>query len=77
MGDLNQRSARVQGMEPASGKTVIKAQVAEAELYKYASALRSITQGRGHHVRKFLGYDIVPPARVDKVVAAAKEQAEA
>ena len=51
MGDLNGRSAKVQGMQPAGGKTVIKAYVAEAELYKYASALRSITQGRAHHTR--------------------------
>ena len=74
MGDLNGRSAKVQGMEPAGGKTVIRAQVAEAELYKYASALRSITQGRAHHSRKFLGYDRVPPARASKIVA--ESQAE-
>lgn len=69
MGDLNGRSARVLGMEPSGGSTVIKAQAAEAELYKYASVLRSITQGRGHHSRKFLGYDAVPPARAAKIIA--------
>ena len=72
MGDLNGRSARVLGMEPLGGKTVIRAHVAEAELYKYASVLRSITQGRGHHRRSLLGYDIVPPARAAKIVAAAE-----
>ncbi|MGI9629273.1 MAG: elongation factor G [Longimicrobiales bacterium] len=70
MGDLNGRSAKVQGMEPAGGRTKIKAKVAEAELYKYASALRSITQGRAHHSRKFLGYDVVPADRANKIVAA-------
>ncbi|MCY4397893.1 MAG: elongation factor G [Gemmatimonadetes bacterium] len=74
MGDLNGRSARVLGMEPMGGKTAIMAQVAEAELYKYASVLRSITQGRGHHRRKLLGYDIVPPLRAAKIVAAAAEE---
>ncbi len=74
MGDLNGRSARVLGMDPLGGNTVIRAQVAEAELYKYASALRSITQGRGHHRRKLLGYDIVPPMRVAKIVAEAEER---
>ena len=69
MGDLNGRSAKVQGMEPNGGKTVIRAHVAEAELYKYASALRSITQGRAHHSRTFLGYDVVPPTRASKIVA--------
>jgi elongation factor G len=73
MGDLNGRSARVLGMEPEGGKTAIKAQVAEAELHKYASALRSITQGRGFHRRKMLGYDYVPAVRVEKIVAEAKE----
>ena len=74
MGDLNGRSARVLGMEPLGGKTAIMAQVAEAELYKYASVLRSITQGRGFHRRKLLGYDLVPPMRVDKIVAEAAER---
>ena len=73
MGDLNGRSARVLGMDPLGGNTVIRAVVAQAELYKYASALRSITQGRGHHRRKMLGYDVVPPMRVEKIVAEAGE----
>ena len=74
MGDLNGRSARVLGMEPLGGKTAIMAQVAEAELYKYASVLRSITQGRGFHRRKMLGYDLVPPMRVEKIVAEVAER---
>lgn len=73
MGDLNGRSAKVQGMQPAGGKTVIKAHVAEAELYKYASALRSITQGRAHHTRSFLGYDVVPQSRASKIIAERQE----
>ncbi len=71
MGDLNSRSAKVQGMEPKNQRTVIVAQVAQAELYKYASTLRSITQGRGFHKRKVLGYDVVPHARAQKIVQAA------
>lgn len=74
MGDLNGRSARVLGMEPASGRTTVRAEVAQAELYKYASALRSITQGRGHHRRKFLGYDVVPAVRAEKIKAAAQAE---
>jgi elongation factor G len=69
MGDLNGRSARVLGMDPLGGNTVIRAQVAEAELHRYASSLRSITQGRGHHRRKLLGYDLVPPVRAAKIIA--------
>ena len=69
MGDLNGRTARVLGMDPLGGNTVIRAQVAEAELHRYASSLRSITQGRGHHRRKLLGYDLVPPVRAAKIIA--------
>ena len=76
MGDLNGRSARVLGMDPLGGSTVIRAQVAEAELDRYASSLRSITQGRGHHRRKLLGYDLVPAQRVAKIVAAAQAEDE-
>ncbi|NJD17804.1 MAG: elongation factor G, partial [Gemmatimonadetes bacterium] len=46
MGDLTSRRGKVLGMEPNAGRTVIKALVPEAELYKYASFLRSMTQGR-------------------------------
>ena len=76
MGDLNGRSARVLGMDPLGGNTVIRAQVAEAELHRYASSLRSITQGRGHHRRKLLGYDLVPPPRAAKIVAEAQAEDE-
>ena len=74
MGDLNGRSARVLGMDPLGGNTVIRAQVAEAELHRYASSLRSITQGRGHHRRKLLGYDLVPPVRAAKIIAQAEAE---
>ncbi len=76
MGDLTSRRGKVQGMDPASGKTTIKAIVPEAELYKYAATLRSITQGRAHHRRKFAGYDPAPPD-VAKKVAAEREAEEA
>ena len=76
MGDLNGRSAPVLGMEPASGRTVVRAQVAEAELHRYASVLRSITQGRGTHRRKLLGYDAVPPMRAEKIKAEAAAEEE-
>ena len=77
MGDLNSRSAKVLGMEPSAGRTVIRAEAAQAELYKYASALRSITQGRGHHTRKHLGYDVVPAARAAKIKEEARNGEEA
>ena len=48
---------------------------AEAELYKYSTSLRAITQGRAHHSRAFSGYEAVPALEVPKVIAASKEAA--
>jgi elongation factor G len=77
LGDITQRRGRVLGMEPGDGHTTIKAQVPEAELYKYAASLRSITQGRGHHTRRLLGYEYMPDLDAQKVIEArAKEAAE-
>lgn len=47
LGDLNRRRGHVQGMEAKGNAQVVKAQVPLAELFGYASDLRSLTQGRG------------------------------
>lgn len=78
MGDLTGRRGKVLGMEPAGGRTVIKALVPEAELYKYASFLRSMTQGRAVHTRRLSGYDPVPDHLAQKIAEdRKKEQADA
>ena len=76
MGDLTQRRGRVSGMDPTNGRTAIRAQVPEAELYKYAAALRSMTQGRGSHTRTLVGYEYMPDIEAQKVVEARKREAE-
>jgi elongation factor G len=73
MGDLTSRRGRVQGMEPGNGRTTVKALVPEAELYKYAATLRSITQGRAHHTRRYAGYEAAP----DHVAQKVKQEREA
>ncbi|MEX2467502.1 MAG: elongation factor G [Gemmatimonadota bacterium] len=60
MGDLTSRRGKVQGMEPEDGSTTVRAIVPEAELYKYAATLRSMTQGRAHHTRAAAGYERAP-----------------
>ncbi len=60
MSDLNTRRARVQGIEAEGLFQVIKADIPEAELHGYSTALRSITQGRGIHVARFSHYDVMP-----------------
>lgn len=74
MGDLTSRRGRVQGMEPNGGRTVVTARVPEAELYKYAATLRSMTQGRAHHTRRFVAYEPVPHTEADKIIAARKAE---
>jgi elongation factor G len=76
MGDLTSRRGKVLGMDPDSGRTRIRAMVPEAELYKYAAALRSMTQGRGYHTRTFAGYEPVPDHIAQKIVADRKKEDE-
>jgi elongation factor G len=74
LGDISSRRGRVMGMDSADGRTTIHAMVPEAELYRYASAVRALTHGRGHHTRALAGYELVPEAEAEKIVAAAAEQ---
>jgi elongation factor G len=76
MGNLNGRRGRIQGMEPKSGSTVVKAQVPLAEMLTYASDLTSMTQGRGTYSMEMSHYDIVPQTIADKIIAAHKPSAE-
>lgn len=75
-GDITSRRGKVMGMDSDGGRTTIKARVPESELYKYAAALRSMTQGRAHHARKFVGYEPVPADAAKAIIAAAKKEEE-
>jgi elongation factor G len=76
MGDISTRRGRVLGMLPApvKGKTVISAQVPQAECQRYATDLRSITQGRGIFSMKFAHYEDVPGHLVDALMQEHKEK---
>jgi len=60
IGDLNSRRGRIEGMEARSGAQVIRAQVPLAEMFGYATDLRSRTQGRGVYSMHFDHYEEVP-----------------
>jgi elongation factor G len=77
MGDMNQRRGRVMGMDSVDGRTIVTAHVPEAELFRYASSLRAMTQGRAHHTRKFVGYEPLPDNEAQKVISARREELEA
>jgi elongation factor G len=76
IGDLNQRRGQILGIEPAGRNQRVRALVPQAELYKYSTALRSLTQGRATHARAFHAYEEVPAHEVQKVVEAAKKERE-
>ena len=77
IGDLNQRRGRVLGMEPVgTGKQKVNARVPQAELYRYSTTLRSLTQGRGDHTRAFHGYEEVPGHIAEKIVEEAETERE-
>ncbi|MCG6956796.1 MAG: elongation factor G [Gemmatimonadetes bacterium] len=77
MGDLTSRRGKVLGMDSNGGRTTIKAMVPEAELYKYAATLRSMTQGRAAHTRRLAGYEQAPDQVAQKVAEDRRKEAEA
>ncbi len=68
IGDLNSRRGKIMGMEKKGIITVIKAQVPLAEMFGYATTLRSLTQGRGTFIMKFSHYDKVPQQIAEKII---------
>ncbi len=76
IGDLNSRRGRIQGMDAIGRNQVVKATVPEAEMYKYATTLRSVTQGRGFFTAQFDHYDPVPQEVSAKVIEEAKKAKE-
>jgi elongation factor G len=76
-GDLNSRRGRLQGMEPVSGMTTIRAEVPMAELLTYAQSLTSMTGGRGDYSMHFLRYEDVPSHVAQKVIEETRREREA
>jgi len=77
MGDMSSRRGKILGTEADGHYQVIKAKAPVSELYKYATHLRSITQGRGMHGARLSHYEEVPRELADKIIAAAKAEKEA
>jgi len=71
LGDLNARRGRVQGMESRAGSQLIRAEVPLAEMFGYATDLRSRTQGRGSFTMHFSHYEEAPKTIAEEVVARA------
>ncbi len=71
MGQITSKRGHVLGMDLANGHQHLKAQVPQAEMFHYATELRSITQGRGRFSWKVDHYAEVPTTIADRVVAEA------
>ena len=76
LGDLNSRRGRVQGMDQQRGMGVITAQAPLAEMQRYATDLRAITQGRGIYTMEFSHYEAVPSHVAQKISEEAQQEAE-
>jgi elongation factor G len=75
-GDMSSRRGRIIGMEPDGNLQVIKATVPAAEMFKYASELRSITGGRGTFSMEFSHYEEVPANEAQKIIDAYRKEKE-
>ncbi len=76
MGDISARRGKILGMESDGRFQIIKAHVPLAELLKYSTALRSMTQDRGIFRQKFSHYEEVPPDIAQKIIEQAKKEKE-
>jgi elongation factor G len=77
IGDLNSRRGKIQGMAPRAGAQVITAQVPLAEMFGYATDLRSKTQGRATYTMQFAHYAQVPNNIAETIVSKSRGLAAA
>ncbi|MFA5116082.1 MAG: elongation factor G [Candidatus Omnitrophota bacterium] len=68
-GDLNSRRGRIMGMDTKGKCQVVKAQVPQTEMFKYANDLRSITGGRGSYTMKFSHYEELPSKNASVIIS--------
>jgi elongation factor G len=72
VGDLNRRRGQIQGMEPRANTQTVRALVPLAEMFGYATDLRSATQGRASYSMEFSHYQAVPKAVETGILAKAR-----
>jgi elongation factor G len=72
IGDLNGRRGKITNLEPRAGARAINAYVPLAEMFGYATQLRSMTQGRATYTMQFDHYDEVPRNIADEIISRAK-----
>jgi elongation factor G len=68
MGDLNRRRGMLQGMDDSPSGKVVRAEVPLAEMFGYATDLRSATQGRATYSMEFAKYNEAPATIAEAVI---------
>lgn len=76
IGDMNRRRGRVIGMNPSEGGQEVMAEAPLAEVFKYATDLRAMTQARGSFAMEFARYEDVPGNIAQKIIEQAKGEEE-
>jgi elongation factor G len=69
VGDLNARRGKIDSMEMRGGSRVIKVSVPMAEMFGYATVLRTLSQGRGVFSMEFSHYETTPPQVAEEIIA--------
>jgi elongation factor G len=73
-GSICQRRGRIESMEGKAGNKIISGLVPLAEMFGYAGAIRTLTQGRGTFTMHFEHYEAVPMAQTEQIIARRREQ---
>ena len=68
IGDLNKRRGMIQGVSDVTSGKEIKSKVPLAEMFGYATVLRSLTQGRANYTMEFESYSLVPEAQYKNII---------
>lgn len=76
-GDLSSKRGKILGMDSEARYDSIRAHVPQAELYKYSTHLRSLTQGRASQRTKFSHYEEIPRELAERIITQAKAEREA
>ncbi|MEG0767452.1 MAG: elongation factor G, partial [Clostridia bacterium] len=76
IGDMNKRRGRILGMNQVDGMQQVVAEVPMAEMFKYATDLRSMTQARGSFTMTYERYEEVPAGTAQRIIESAKKDEE-
>ena len=74
LGDINRRRGVINGIEAKNGQTILNAQVPLAEMFGYATAIRSLSKGRASYSMEPLNFEQVPNSIAEKILAVANER---